>query len=201
VCVPPSSAPPEGIPVAMSRPHLQKWRILGSEYRVDTKFLRLRADRVELPDGTVVEEYFVRESRGFSVVLAITSDGLVPLVRQYKHGAGEILLELPAGMIDPGEDPATCAARELAEETGFTGAPPEHVRTLYADPTNATTAMHLYVVRDARRTREPVLDVTEAIELELVTPQVLQAMAYDGRIAASSQVAAVLLALAYLERG
>ena len=179
---------------------LQKWLILTSEYRVDTKFLRLRADRVQLPDGTVVEEYFVRESRGFAVVLALTSDGLVPLVRQYKHGAGEILLELPAGMIDPDEDPAACAVRELAEETGFTGGAPEHVCTLYADPTNATTAMHVFVVRDAARTCEPKLDVTEAIEVETVPLDELRAMAYDGRIAASSQVAAVLLALDHLER-
>ncbi len=185
----------------MSGQGLRRWRILASEYRVDTKFLRLRADRVELPDGTVVEEYFVRESRGFSVVLAVTSERLVLLVRQYKHGAGEIVVELPAGMIDPDEDAAACAARELAEETGYTGAPPEHVRTLYADPTNSTSAMHVYVVRDARRTCEPALDVTEAIEVELVTTAALRAMAYDGRIAAASQVAAVLLALAHLERG
>src|SRR5579884_835126 len=185
----------------MNRRNLHKWRVLGSEYRVDTKFLRLRADRIELPDGTVVDEYFVRESRGFSVILALTADGLVPLVRQYKHGVGEIVVELPAGMIDPGEEPDACAARELAEETGYTGTAPEHVRTLYADPTNATTAMHLYVVRDARRTREPELDVTEAIDVELVTPAELRAMAYDGRIAAASQVAAVLLGLAHVGLG
>jgi len=199
--VSPSSARAEAIPVAMNRRNLHKWRVLGSEYRVDTKFLRLRADRIELPDGTVVDEYFVRESRGFSVILALTADGLVPLVRQYKHGVGEIVVELPAGMIDPGEEPDACAARELAEETGYTGTAPEHVRTLYADPTNATTAMHLYVVRDARRTREPELDVTEAIDVELVTPAELRAMAYDGRIAAASQVAAVLLGLAHVGLG
>jgi len=201
VWVSPSSARAEAIPVAMNRRNLHKWRVLGSEYRVDTKFLRLRADRIELPDGTVVDEYFVRESRGFSVILALTADGLVPLVRQYKHGVGEIVVELPAGMIDPGEEPDACAARELAEETGYTGTAPEHVRTLYADPTNATTAMHLYVVRDARRTREPELDVTEAIDVELVTPAELRAMAYDGRIAAASQVAAVLLGLAHVGLG
>jgi 8-oxo-dGTP pyrophosphatase MutT (NUDIX family) len=146
----------------------------------------------------VVNEYFVRESRGFSVVLALTADRLVPLVRQYKHGAGQIVLELPAGMIDPGESAADCAVRELAEETGFTGGDPEHVRTLFADPTNATTAMHVFVMRGAERTREPALDVTEAIEVELVTTAELRAMAYDGRIAAASQVAAVLLALAHV---
>ena len=76
---------------------------------------------MELPSGVVVEDYFVRESRGFCVVFALTPDENVLLVRQYKHGVGEIVTDLPAGVIDAGETPETCAVRELAEETGFTG--------------------------------------------------------------------------------
>ena len=76
---------------------------------------------MELPSGVVVENYFVRESRGFSVVCALTPDDQILLVRQYKHGIGEMVTELPAGMIDEGETPAACAARERTEETGYTG--------------------------------------------------------------------------------
>jgi 8-oxo-dGTP pyrophosphatase MutT (NUDIX family) len=184
----------------MSEHDLRKWRILSSEYRIQTKFLRLRADRVELPSGEVVDDYFVRESRGFCVVFALTPDQHVPLVRQYKHGIGEIVVELPAGMIDEGETPQACAARELAEETGYTGSPPELVRTFYADPTNATARFHLYLVRDAVRTHDQRFDVTEEIEVELASVDEVRAMAYDGRIAAGSQVAAALVALAHLGR-
>jgi 8-oxo-dGTP pyrophosphatase MutT (NUDIX family) len=184
----------------MREDRLRPWRILSSEYRIETKFLRLRADRVELPSGVVVEDYFVRESRGFCVVFALTPDENVLLVRQYKHGVGEIVTDLPAGVIDAGETPETCAVRELAEETGFTGSAPEFVRTFFADPTNATVRFHLFVVRDAVRTCEPEFDVTEEIDVELVSVDEVRAMALDGRIAAGSQVASVLVALAYLGR-
>lgn len=184
----------------MSEQRLRPWRILSSDYRIQTKFLRLRADRVELPSGVVVENYFIRESRGFCVVVALTPDENVLLVRQYKHGAGEIVVELPAGMIDADETPAACAARELTEETGFTGAAPEFVRTFFVDPTNATGRFHLFIVRNAVRTCEPKFDVTEEIEVELAPLGELRAMALDGRIAGGSQVAAALVALAHLGR-
>ena len=198
--MPATSAPSRGIPVTMSEQQLRPWRILSSDYRIHTKFLRLRADRVELPNGVVVDDYFVRESRGFCIVVALTPAEDVVLVRQYKHGIGEIVTELPAGMIDENESPETCAVRELAEETGYTGSPPEHVRTFFSDPTNATGRFHLFVIRDAVRTRAPAFDVTEEIEVDLAPLDEVRSMALDGRIAAGSQVAATLVALAYLGR-
>jgi ADP-ribose pyrophosphatase len=177
---------------------LRPWRILSSEYRIDTKFLRLRVDRVELPSGVVVDDYYVRESRGFCVIFALTVDGDVLLVRQYKHGAAQIITELPAGMIDAGESPAACAARELTEETGYSGASPEFVRTFLADPTNATAQFHLFVVRDAVRVRAQALDVTEDIDVLLASVDEVRAMALDGRIAGASQVAAILVSLIHL---
>jgi 8-oxo-dGTP pyrophosphatase MutT (NUDIX family) len=179
---------------------LRPWRILSSEYRIDTKFLRLRVDRVELPSGVVVDEYYVRESRGFCVIFALTPDDDVLFVRQYKHGAAQIVTELPAGMIDADESPDACAVRELAEETGYTGSPPEFVRTFLADPTNATAHFHLFIVRDAVRTREQQLDVTEDIEVRLAPVDEVRPMALDGRISGASQVAAILVSLAHLGR-
>ena len=184
----------------MSDQRLRPWRVLSSDYRIQTKFLRLRADRIELPSGIVVEDYFVRESRGFCVIFALTPEKNVLLVRQYKHGIGEIVTELPAGMIDADETPETCAARELAEETGFAGSAPEHVRTFHTDPTNATGRFYLFVIRDAVRTCEPAFDVTEDIEVDVVPVAEVRAMAFDGRIAGGSQVGALVIALAHIGR-
>ncbi|MBV8749567.1 MAG: NUDIX hydrolase [Candidatus Eremiobacteraeota bacterium] len=184
----------------MSEERQRPWRLISSEYRIQTNFLRLRADRVELPNGIVVEDYFVRESRGFCIVFALTPDKHVLLVRQYKHGAGEVLVELPAGMIDEGESPEECAVRELVEETGYTGTAPELVRAFHTDPTNATGRFYLYLVRDAVRTHEQQFDVTEDIDVETASMDEVRAMALDGRIAAGAQVAAALVALAYLGR-
>jgi ADP-ribose pyrophosphatase len=184
----------------MSEQRLRPWRILSSDYLIETPFLRLRADRVELPSGAVVDEYFVRESRGFSIVFALTTDQRVVLVRQYKHGIGEVMLELPAGAIDPDETPEDCALRELTEETGFVAGSLQHIRTFVTDPTNSDSRFHLYVAHDATPTGIQNLDITEEIDVVLAPIDELRAMALDGRIEGGSQVAAVLVALAALGR-
>ena len=102
--------------VGMEKP---QWRLRASRYVVDSPYMRLRMDEVELPDGTIVPNYYVRESRGYCVVVALTERRRVVLVRQYRYGSDAIHLELPAGMIDEGEEPHECALRELAEETGY----------------------------------------------------------------------------------
>ncbi len=183
----------------MSDHRLRPWRVLSSDYRIETPYLRLRADRVELPSGHIVDDYFVRESRGFCVVFALTSDERVVLVRQYKHGIGQIVVELPAGAIDPGESPLVCAQRELAEETGYAAAALEHVRTFVTDPTNSDSYFHLFLARGAVQTGSQDLDLTEEIDVLLASLAEVRAMALDGRIAAGSQVAAVLVALAALD--
>ena len=182
----------------MNEDRLRPWRILSSDVRIETPFLRLRADRVELPNGHVVDEYFVRESRGFCVVFALTDDDHVVMVRQYKHGVAEVVLELPAGAIDPGELPLECATRELAEETGYVADSIVHVRTFLADPTNSDGRFHLFIARGARQVYEPDPDPTEEIEVVLAPLDEMREMALDGRIAAGSQVAATLVALAKL---
>jgi 8-oxo-dGTP pyrophosphatase MutT (NUDIX family) len=178
------------------------WRVLKSDYVIETPYLRLRRDRIELPSGQTIEDYFVRESRGFSVVFALTPDEHVVLVRQYKHGIGTGVLELPAGAIDEGESAAACARRELAEETGYVGDPPEpeHVRTFFTDPTNSDSRLHLFLIRRARPLLEQRLDVTEDIAVELAPLDDLRAVVRDGTIEVSAHVACIYLMLERLGR-
>jgi 8-oxo-dGTP pyrophosphatase MutT (NUDIX family) len=171
------------------------WRVTASSYVIDTHFLRLRKDTIELPDGSIVDDYYVRESRGFAIVCAITEDGNVVLVRQYKHGIGQELLELPAGAIDPGEEPAACAIRELEEETGYTAPTMELVRTFIVDPTNSNSVAHLFLARDAARTGRQNLDVTERIDVELVRLDRLQQLVREGTIDSVAHVASIYVVL------
>jgi ADP-ribose pyrophosphatase len=182
----------------MSDSKLQHWTVRSSTYRIDEPFLRVRNDTVELPDGTIIENYFVRESRGFIIVAALTIDRRVLMVRQYKHGVRTITFELPAGMIDANETPAECATRELAEETGYTGDPPQLLRTLFADPTSSNATFHVFLIENAVPTFAQSLDVTEAIEVETTTIDDLHAAARDGRLASGSQVAAAYIALDHM---
>lgn len=175
------------------------WRVTASHYLITDTFLRLRKDSIELPDGTVIPDYYVRESRGFVIVFAITPDDRVVLVHQYKHGIGAELLELPAGMIDEGESPLQTARRELAEETGYEAASFEAAGAFVTDPTNADTMAHLYLARSAVRSQDQRLDPAEDIEVRLASFKELHEMVRDGRIHSMSHVGAILLLLDRLE--
>jgi 8-oxo-dGTP pyrophosphatase MutT (NUDIX family) len=174
------------------------WRRRSSRYIVDSPHLRIRADEVELPDGTVIADYYVRESHGFVVVLALTTGGQVVLVREYRYGSDALHLGLPAGTIDDGEDPLDCAARELAEETGYEAERIEAVAAYYAEPVRATTLVYLYVATGARRTREQKLDPTETIDVELASLADFRLMLRDGRIDSNAAIAAGYRALDHL---
>src|ERR1700677_1508808 len=182
----------------MSDEPLRPWTVRSSTYRVDEPFLRVRSDTVELPDGTVIENYFVRESRGFAIVAALTPERRVVLVRQYKHGLAQIVLELPPGMIDPDEAPDACAIRELAEETGYAGDPPQLLRTLFADPTSSNASFHVFLIENAVPKFAQSLDTTEAIVVETATLDELRAAVRDGGIGSGSQVAAAYVALDHI---
>lgn len=171
------------------------WQVAASSYVLDSPYLRVRSDRIILPDGTTIDDYYVRESRGYVIVFALTEQREVVLVRQYKHGAGKRLLELVAGVIDEGEEPAQTAVRELSEETGYSATTMEYVRTFVTDPSSANTVAHLFFARGAYLSGEQHLDVTEDITVERTTPAELREMVRSGSIESLPHVAAVYFML------
>ncbi|MDQ2873062.1 MAG: NUDIX hydrolase [Candidatus Eremiobacteraeota bacterium] len=171
------------------------WRITASSYAVDTPYLRLRKDTIELPGGVLVEDYYVRESRGFVVIFALTESGEVVLVRQYKHGIARVLLELPAGAIDEGETAEHCALRELLEETGYAAQSMKRLASFVTEPTNSNSLAHLFLARDAKKVSGQQLDVTEAIDIELVPLRELQAHVRSGAIDSMPHVASIYTVL------
>ncbi len=171
-----------------------RWRVTSSSFVVDTEHLRLRKDRIELPDGRTIEEYYVRESRGFVVIFALTPDRRVVLVRQYKYGIDRVLLELPAGAIDPGEQPLETAKREFSEETGYEG-DMEHAHSFCTDPTNADTVAHLFYAPNVTRAGKQHLGLGEDIIVELATLEELHGYVRDGTIDSVAHVASIYLML------
>jgi ADP-ribose pyrophosphatase len=177
----------------VQKPH---WRRIASRYVIDSPFLRIRQDTVELPDGTVVPEYFVRESPGFVMVFALTTDERVILVRQYRYGSDAVGLELPAGMLEPGEDPQACAARELLEETGYRAEEMRPLASYSVEAVRSDGRAFFFTARGAKRVAEPAPEATEQIEVELVTVAEFAAMLQDGRVDNLASVAAGYRALA-----
>jgi len=171
------------------------WLVRSSRYVIDTPHLRLRADEIELPDGTIIPDYFVRESRGFAMVFALTPSRDVVLVRQYRYGNDAIGIELPAGTIDGDEDPLDCAQRELAEETGYTAAHWEPLACWPAEPVRSTSLLHAYLAFDARQTRPQQLEPSEHLDVLVAPIAQVTTMVRDGRIASLACVALIYAAL------
>jgi ADP-ribose pyrophosphatase len=176
------------------------WRVRSSEYLVNSPYLRLRKDEVELPNGTIVPDYYVRESDGYVMMFALTPEGQVVLVRQYRYGNDSVGIELPAGSIDHGEDALDCARRELAEETGYTSDRWEAVFTRPAEPVRSNAIAYAFIAFDAQPTRAQKLDATEQIDVELASLDEVLAMIRDGRMSSISSMAVAYAALDYLGR-
>jgi ADP-ribose pyrophosphatase len=177
-----------------------RWRLRASRYLVDSPHLRLRVDEVELPDGTIVPDYYVRESQGFVVVVALTAADEVVLVRQYRYGSDAIHLELPAGTLCDGEDPRECALRELEEETGYATDRCEPIAQYHPEAVRSTARAYVYLARGARKAGMPHPDPTEHIEVELASLPEFRAMLADGRIDTGASIAAGYLALEWLRQ-
>lgn len=176
------------------------WRVRSSRYIVETEHMRLRADEVELPNGTVLDEYYVRESNGFVTIFALTPRDEVVLLRQYRYGLDAVIVELPAGSIDAGESPLACAQRELLEETGYTAPQWEALMAVPAEPVRSNSIMHLFLARGAEQTGVQSLDPTETIEPFTVSLDELRAMLRRGELGALSGIAAAYAALDHISR-
>ena len=142
--------------------HLVETRI-ASEDVFDGKLLHVRRDTVRLPDGkTATREYIAHP--GAVMIIPRLPDGTLIMERQFRYPLGRIFIEFPAGKIDPGEDPATTAARELLEETGYTAERWSHIGTLHPLITYSTERIEIYTA-DALTFVGAKLDAGEFIEI------------------------------------
>ena len=187
-------------PAKRGRVGKRKWEVLSSEYVIESPWYRLRRDACRLPDGSIVESYYVREHSGFSVIFAITPDDEVVFTRQYKHGIGDIVLELPSGVREPNEDAAACARRELEEETGYVAPDFELVAEFMTDPTSTTGRFSLFVARNVVLEGSTSLDSTEDVDTMLVPMDRVLEQVRNRHVLAQSHVASIYAALDYLGR-
>jgi 8-oxo-dGTP pyrophosphatase MutT (NUDIX family) len=127
-------------------------------------------------------DYYVMRLADAVNVIALTPAMKVILVRQFRAGSGDDSLETPGGLLDPGEDPFEAGARELAEETGYEGDPPEVVSTCWANPSILSSRLVTILIRNARFTRPPSPDTHEELKVELVAAKHIPRMIRSGEI-------------------
>jgi ADP-ribose pyrophosphatase len=170
------------------------WEELGREIRYTTRIFRVRKDRMRSPAGIRERDYDVIEAPDWTNVIAITDEDNVVLIRQYRPGVKSITLEIPGGMIDPGETPLQAAMRELSEETGYQSSGWRHLGTIFPNPAIQTNRAITFLAQSARRLSEPHPDEDECIEVFERPLKDVSRLIRDGEI----QHSLVVVAFAHL---
>ncbi len=158
----------------------------------DGRVVRLSVDRVRLPNGHVTELEMIRHP-GAAAVVPVTADGSVLLVRQYRYATAGWLLEVPAGKLDPGEAPETCAAREVEEETGHRAGRLDALGFIFTTPGFTDERIWLYLARDLTPTRQELQHDEVLTVVRLPLGQAVE-RALSGDIADGKSVCALLRA-------
>jgi 8-oxo-dGTP pyrophosphatase MutT (NUDIX family) len=178
---------------------MKKWETLKSEMALDEKWYKVRKDTVKLPNGKIMNDYFLGLRGRYVQMVPIFENGDVLLVKQYKHGAGDFTIEMPAGMVNEGEDPLVCAKRELMEETGYEGSTWKSMGVIHENPTKSVNESFWYVVTGLKESGEQHFDESEEIEVLKIHYKKLIEMIKSGEIITGPTIGALLLALLELD--
>jgi 8-oxo-dGTP pyrophosphatase MutT (NUDIX family) len=143
---------------------MQKPTVVSSKPVHQGRVIQVSVERLRYSNGREYDIDFVRHP-GAAAVVAVDEGNRICLVRQYRHGVDDFLWEIPAGKLDPGEAPAVCAVRELAEETGVTARRWTSMGVFFPAPGIFTEVIHMYLARDLQ-IGAPKPDADEELELQ-----------------------------------
>jgi 8-oxo-dGTP pyrophosphatase MutT (NUDIX family) len=172
------------------------WKVLSREYLARKPWYTVRVDRVELPNGTVIPEYWVSEYVPWVNVVAVTTDDRVVLIRQYRHGIGAVYYEIPAGTTDAEDSSLEEAARrELREETGYGGGRWSLLATLSANPALQNNLTYTFLAEGVTALGAAAPDANEDIRVHLTPLGEIEALIENGGFVQALHVAPLLKVL------
>ena len=178
------------------------WRVERSEVLVhDEPWLTIRKQAIRTEDGESIDPFFLLDYPDWTNVVAVTDDDEIVMVRQYRHGVGRELLEIPGGVIDATDaSPEAAARRELLEETGYEAGRWREVAQLSPNPATHTNLVTTFLATGAERVRDPRPEPGEGVvALTMSIDEVLERMA-RGELLQALHVAGLLLSLRALGR-
>ncbi len=172
-----------------------KWKVLETEYLHKEPWLTIRKDKCELPNGKQVQEFFVNEYPDWVNVFCVTKEEKVLMVKQYRHGIGQVGIELPGGVVEKGESPEEGARREVKEESGYEFEHFECLGRISANPSTTNNFTHMFLASGGEKVGEQKLDETEDLEIILCTIEEIKYLVRENKIMQSLHVNTIMYAL------
>ena len=173
------------------------WARRSSEQLADCRVFKVRRDVSVDPRGGRAHDFYVIEAPDWSNVVPLTAEGEVVLIEQYRHGTGELSLEIPGGMVDGGESPLEAAGRELTEETGYAARELVFLGKTRPNPAIQDNWIHTFLARDCEYRHEPVCAGTEHTVVRLAPLADIPRLIGEGAITHSLVVVGFHLLLLY----
>jgi 8-oxo-dGTP pyrophosphatase MutT (NUDIX family) len=169
------------------------WKVLSSEYLARKRWYTVRLEKMELPSGAVIPEYWISEFPPWVSVVAVTADDRLVMVRQYRPALGAVNFEIPAGTTDPHETSIEDAARrELLEETGYGGGTWSLLTTLSPNPALQDNLSHTFLAEGVVQQAPPNTEDTEDLRVHLVPVNELESLIDSGEVIQALHAAPLL---------
>lgn len=174
-------------------------KVVDTKEIFDGQVVKLRVDTVELSDGSRHTREVIRHPGGVGI-LALDENNNVFMVRQYRSGAKGVLLEIPAGKLEYGENPETCGKRELIEETGYAAKTFIHLGNFLVTPAYCEEVINIYLAKELTE-KSQHLDDGEFLNVEKIPFDTLYEMVINNEITDAKTIIAVLKAKAFIDKG
>lgn len=172
---------------------MNTWKLLQRKKVFYSRFLNIYEDRVELPNGKIIDDYTVVEKSSIVMIVATDTNNNVIVLHEYKHGAGEVLYTLPAGHKEENETSIYTAKKELAEETGYTGGTFEDIGILYDYPSKDIHKVFVVRAKDLAPTTNVSHEETESIAFMALSIEKIKLQIANREWKTSSALAALTI--------
>lgn len=180
---------------------IKPWPCIRSQTNPSFRVFSIRTDTALSPRTGIEHDFYVIESMDWINIIPLTADHEVVMVRQYRHGSREVTLEIPGGLVDPGDTPESAAKRELLEETGYQAEEFVKIGVVNPNPAIFSNRCYTFLAQNAKKVRDPMPDQTEDIEVELISLSEIPLLIRKGEIDHAIVITAFSLYFLKFNRG